>query len=317
MYRCLSRCIAVLLVCCLVQQAIAGAQHPTWGSSSSSDSFSSGSSSSSYSSSSSSDVDSPQGEGCQTNFDCNDYNPCTDDVCIGCQCYNTYNCDPCDDGLECTTNDVCVQGDCVGEPVICNDYNECTTDYCHEETGCCVYANNYNECDDGDSCTYNDVCCGGECVGTPVCPEPAIYHRDVFAGQWFKSGELTIYATSTHLVVKWEAETGWSAKKFHIYAGTVAPGSAPGQYPFKFNLPYPVTSYTFSIPLSSIFSGACCSSSLYIAFHAETINNGQAACVQSKGCPGSQETSWMFGPYDLPHGWGWYDYIQLCCCYHP
>ncbi|PCJ80091.1 MAG: hypothetical protein COA49_10080 [Bacteroidetes bacterium] len=50
--------------------------------------------------------------------------------------------------------------------VYCDDFNPCTNDTC--VNGVCVYSPSYNACDDGDACTYNDVCFGGLCQGTPV-----------------------------------------------------------------------------------------------------------------------------------------------------
>ena len=47
---------------------------------------------------------------------CNDDNVCTDDVCdVGAGCMNTPNVDACDDGLDCTHNDLCADGTCAGQ----------------------------------------------------------------------------------------------------------------------------------------------------------------------------------------------------------
>ncbi len=65
---------------------------------------------------------------------------------------------PCDDGNPCTINDVWVGTNCVGEPMDCDDDNPCTQDYC--VNGECVnepivglpcgqvwkYFNNYQDC---------------------------------------------------------------------------------------------------------------------------------------------------------------------------
>jgi len=43
----------------------------------------------------------------------------------------------CDDGLACTTGDVCTAGQCVGQaPAICDDANPCTRDGCDDVAGC-------------------------------------------------------------------------------------------------------------------------------------------------------------------------------------
>jgi hypothetical protein len=110
---------------------------------------------------------------------CDDDNVCTDDSCdsdIG--CVYEYNRKPCDDGDACTENDQCSRGTCQGTPFDCNptdpceeldcdDGNPCTSDSCDTVEGC-VHANNSHRCDDDDICTYNDICSGGRCQGTPI-----------------------------------------------------------------------------------------------------------------------------------------------------
>jgi hypothetical protein len=74
----------------------------------------------------------------------------------------------CDDGNACTTNDRCLDGECVGDPRSCDDANVCTTDSCIPATGC-VYAPTVGTpCDDDRLCTTGDHCSGGNCVGVAV-----------------------------------------------------------------------------------------------------------------------------------------------------
>jgi hypothetical protein len=47
---------------------------------------------------------------------------------------------------------------------------DCQT--CNPDTGLCDAVANGTPCDDGDACIINDVCTGGECVGSPKCPSP-------------------------------------------------------------------------------------------------------------------------------------------------
>ena len=52
---------------------------------------------------------------CNGPADCNDFDPCTDEICdslIGCT--YAFNADPCDDRLDYTSNDTCVLGQCIG-----------------------------------------------------------------------------------------------------------------------------------------------------------------------------------------------------------
>lgn len=162
---------------------------------------------------------------------CDDLLECTTDSCangdcvaeilpnscvIDKQCYETGDttsqclvCDPdadntswshvengtqCDDGDECTTEDVCVDGVCVGGSAdTCDDGLECTLDLCDSESGCshvpndelcddnnvctdnqcsipggCIFPNKTGGCDDNSVCTEEDTCTGGLCTGTPI-----------------------------------------------------------------------------------------------------------------------------------------------------
>jgi len=112
------------------------------------------------------------GECIGTPIDCNDDNYCTEDICIEGECFNipVPNGQPCDDDNECTVNDVCENGECIGTPIDCNDDNECTIDNCNPSTGECVYipVPNGQPCDDGDPNTIDDECIDGECIGTPI-----------------------------------------------------------------------------------------------------------------------------------------------------
>ena len=106
----------------------------------------------------------------------------------------------CNDQSLCTTGDMCVDGDCVGTPVVCtpdadlctvegcddstgmcvstpldcDDGNPCTTDSCDSNTGCIHTSTPGVSCDDGNECTTGDTCAApigpfaSQCMGTPV-----------------------------------------------------------------------------------------------------------------------------------------------------
>jgi hypothetical protein len=101
------------------------------------------------------------------NLDCDDGNPCTDDMCdsaVG--CLHTNNLADCDDGNACTTGDVCGGGQCAGgTPVSCDDENICTSESCNPADGC-IYTFNSAPCSDDDVCTLSDMCNLGECVSS-------------------------------------------------------------------------------------------------------------------------------------------------------
>ncbi len=98
-------------------------------------------------------------------LECEDANPCTENLCDsvdGCVFEPAFDDEVCDDGSECTENDVCYRGDCAGDAISCDDENECTDDSCDPSAGC-VNDNNTESCEDGDACTDGDICVDGEC----------------------------------------------------------------------------------------------------------------------------------------------------------
>jgi hypothetical protein len=100
---------------------------------------------------------------------CDDGNPCSEDTCHpseGCK-HQLLNGTECMDGNPCTAADHCVEGVCVGTPVVCNDDNPCTDDEC-DGAGGCLFAPNTDSCDDGNPCTLADGCKNGSCNGVEV-----------------------------------------------------------------------------------------------------------------------------------------------------
>ncbi len=118
--------------------------------------------------------------------------------------------DECNDGIACTTTDVCVSGTCTGTPYECDDLKDCTGDACDGRGGClftvlpgtclidglclsdgdtnpanvcegCVHdnapetwsgVNDGMQCNEGDACTNPGKCMGGVCEeGTSKCDD--------------------------------------------------------------------------------------------------------------------------------------------------
>lgn len=131
--------------------------------------------------------------------DCDDSNECTDDSCDSATgCVNTNNTDPCDDGMVCTDQDACVEGDCVGNVIdsCCSTHEECkedpddlcTTNTCDVDNSCvseeiicvpenecqvgvcvdgdCTFSN--RDCDDNNLCTEDSCNTDTGCVNDPV-----------------------------------------------------------------------------------------------------------------------------------------------------
>lgn len=116
------------------------------------------------------------GEACVNNIcgggtqnTCDDNNPCTSDFCAT-DCTHVPKSNlACEDGNLCTTGENCQAGVCLGGKAIdCDDKSVCTDDSCDSKTGC-VHDKLKSKCDDGNSCTVNEACSNGSCVGgTPA-----------------------------------------------------------------------------------------------------------------------------------------------------
>ena len=108
-------------------------------------------------------------------MDCEDFNPCTTDICNptqGCLYQQKDQGAACDDLDACTLNDYCDQGVCKsGAAKDCDDFNGCTADSCGPG-GVCKHAPLTGDfyCDDGEPCTDPDFCENGVCMSGPPVP---------------------------------------------------------------------------------------------------------------------------------------------------
>ena len=95
---------------------------------------------------------------CTRDFECNDNNPCTDDICEAGECVNTHNEAPCEDGVYCNGAEKCSEGVCrLGSPP-CPSPEECD-----EDNRVCLACDADNQCPEPDvisstPCTYADRC---------------------------------------------------------------------------------------------------------------------------------------------------------------
>ncbi len=101
---------------------------------------------------------------------CDDGNPCTEDICgsKGCEHPAVEAGKSCDSDTNlCNGTAKCEGTVCKTAPaIVCNDGNVCTNDACVPATGLCAYTNNTASCSDGDVCTLEDKCSGGSCKGS-------------------------------------------------------------------------------------------------------------------------------------------------------
>jgi pretoxin HINT domain-containing protein len=149
---------------------------------------------------------------------------------------------PCDDGLFCTTDDVCTAQSCAGAPT-CDDDKECTSDGCDESAASCSHTNlpstttctfpgGTGHCDGAGNCTCFAAGTPVETAEGPraietIRPGDRVLSFDVFQGvyAWRRvralerkrfSGELVAIRTSGGKPVRttpehffWVSRSGW------------------------------------------------------------------------------------------------------------
>ena len=81
----------------------------------------------------------------------------------------------CNDGLACTSSDVCADGACAGAASVCDDKDPCITDTCDPVTGACGFKP--ATCDDGDACTSDSCAPKTGCI-YPAATGPACNDAD-------------------------------------------------------------------------------------------------------------------------------------------
>jgi len=129
----------------------------------------------------------PDPEGCTSDVDCNDFNPCTQDTCdtsIGCNNDPVLDGSDCDDGNACSQTDACQNGQCTaGTTLVCDDGNACNgVEACDPSNGCQLgvelICDDSNICNGEESCDPSNGCqpgavllCdnGDACDGTETC----------------------------------------------------------------------------------------------------------------------------------------------------
>jgi hypothetical protein len=116
---------------------------------------------------------------------CDDGNPCTKDSCVAeGDTPESFDCETeplqdveCEDGIECSVGDTCIDGQCVGylDDSKCDDNDPCTKDYCgegwagcqHEPSPECGCQSDVNCPDNEDKCDGVPICLDGQCVPGP------------------------------------------------------------------------------------------------------------------------------------------------------
>ena len=180
---------------------------------------------------------------CNSDFECNDGDACTNDRCVAsvCQAQPIPGCcvttADCDDAYACTT-DACVAGKCQnalldnccvadGE---CDDGRACTSDACDQASHSCVFIDTggccqtAGDCSDGDSCTSdicqpNGTCRHGANLSDPTCCEAGNFFTEHFS----LSALTTFTVQGDGSQVRWRAYNGQVfTPPFALYYGNPA-----------------------------------------------------------------------------------------------
>ena len=138
--------------------------------------------------------------------------------------------------------------------------------------------------------------------------EPSV--NKFYAGQHMLAGNITVSNDAVNLFVTFNTVDGWLMKQTQLYVGAKSglPAGANGNpkignFPYKAPHKPMVTSYTYTIPLSSLKGDSC----IIIAAHAEVIKVG------ANGQEYSGETAWGAGKEITPGG-SWATYSDYCLC---
>jgi MYXO-CTERM domain-containing protein len=120
--------------------------------------------------------------------------PACNEVTDICEANAANNMQSCDDNAACTIDDICMNGQCVGQEISCADEVACTVDRCDEELGC-IHEPDDSLCDDDNPHT-TDTCnatlgCAYEEAG--ACETPIEVASNTY------SDNNTLMARSSHV----------------------------------------------------------------------------------------------------------------------
>jgi hypothetical protein len=133
---------------------------------------------------------------------------------------------------------------------------------------------------------------------------------DLLAGQHILSGNVTVTNDLTNLYVTFNTTGGWLMTGTQLYVGSI--GGLPvnnagnpkiGNFPYKMSFSPYSTSYTYTIPLSSLGQDQC----IVIAAHANVVKLDQDGNIVE------EQTAWSAGSQITPGG-SWATYSVYCIC---
>lgn len=137
----------------------------------------------------------------------------------------------------------------------------------------------------------------------------------LYAGQTIDAGSVCVSVGGENLVVSYNTTNGWQLSEAHLWVGddlatmpqTKTGNPQIGLFPYKSGDLTGATSYTFTIPLSSLDSGDLCGHVFDLAAH--------AALRKDSGGGGTQtETGWAAGsPINGRGSWATYFTYTVAC----
>lgn len=133
---------------------------------------------------------------------------------------------------------------------------------------------------------------------------------DFLAGQHILAGNITVTNDQTNLYVTYTTTGSWQLQETHLYVGsfeglpkTSTGNPKIGNFPYKDSLSAGETTYTYTVPLSSLGDDQC----FVIAAHASVVQLGPDGEVTQ------QQTAWGAGNQFNESG-SWATYSVYCLC---
>jgi hypothetical protein len=138
--------------------------------------------------------------------------------------------------------------------------------------------------------------------------EPLV--TDLIAGQNINAGNIIVTNDATNLYVTYNMTGGWELLETQLYVGSfedipTTPNGNPkiGNFPYKNDSVYFATTYTYTIPLTSLNGDPC----MVVAAHASV------GLPDSTGLIAQKETAWGAGTRLTSSG-NWAMYSIYCIC---
>jgi hypothetical protein len=134
-----------------------------------------------------------------------------------------------------------------------------------------------------------------------VCGTPTT--STLFAGQTIVAGTVTVFNDASNIYVRYDTNVPWVISDAHAAVAATLDGipqtksgnPIPGRFAYSATFDPEVTTYTFGVPSSGLFTAG---QQVYVAAH---------AMLQAPKSAGGSQTGWAFGP-DFP-GANWATYV--------